>query len=67
MLNMIAIQVIDALGGTRAVSKAIDAPNSTVHSWRTIGIPRSRMAHLKLLAEARGIEFPEIADEADAA
>lgn len=67
MLNMIAIQVIDALGGTRAVSKAIDAPNSTVHSWRKIGIPRSRMAHLKLLADAKGVELPEIPDEAKAA
>jgi hypothetical protein len=67
MLNMIAIQVIEAFGGTSAVAKAIDAPTSTVHSWRTIGIPRSRMAHLKLLADAKGIELPEIPDEAKVA
>lgn len=28
------------------------APVSTVHSWRQIGIPASRLAHLKLAAEA---------------
>lgn len=67
MLNMIAIQVIEAFGGTTAVANAMKAHTSTVNSWRTIGIPRSRMAHLRLLADAKGITLPKIADEADAA
>lgn len=46
--------VIEALGGTTAVAKMICAPVSTVHSWRKIGIPASRLAHLKLAASAAG-------------
>lgn len=53
-----ADQVIDALGGTTAVAKLIEAPTSTVHSWRTIGIPKSRLAHLRLLASSTGVEIP---------
>jgi hypothetical protein len=54
-----ARQVIDSLGGTSAVAKAIEAPTSTVHSWRFIGIPPSRFAHLRLLAKEPGIELPD--------
>lgn len=54
-----ADQVIDALGGTTAVATAIEAPTSTVHSWRTIGIPRSRLAHLRLLAKEKGLDLPD--------
>lgn len=54
-----ADQVIDALGGTSEVSRLTEAPTSTVHSWRAIGIPKSRLAHLRLLANAKGIELPE--------
>lgn len=50
--------ILDALGGTSAVAKMTEAPVSTVHSWRKIGIPQSRMAHLKLIAEVRGITLP---------
>lgn len=53
-----ASQVIDALGGTTAVANAIEAPTSTVHSWRKIGIPRSRLAHLRLLASVKGVDLP---------
>ena len=55
-----ADRVIDALGGTTAVAKRISAPVSTVHSWRKIGIPASRLSHLKLIASAEGIDLPEI-------
>jgi hypothetical protein len=58
-MDTFADQVIDKLGGTTAVATAIDAPTSTVHSWRTIGIPKSRLAHLKLIAEQRGVELPD--------
>lgn len=50
--------IIDALGGTSAVASMISAPVSTVHSWRKIGIPASRMAHLKLVAQVEGKQWP---------
>lgn len=53
--------VIDALGGTSAVAKLIDAPVSTVHSWRRIGIPSSRLAHIKLVAKSIGKKLPQVA------
>lgn len=56
--------VIDALGGTSEVARSIEAPTSTVHSWRRIGIPSSRLAHLRLIAKDRGIEIPEPPAEA---
>jgi hypothetical protein len=59
--------IIDGLGGTSAVANLIEAPTSTVHSWRKIGIPRSRLAHMKLAAEAKGIEWPVIAPDDAAA
>jgi hypothetical protein len=61
-MQTFADQVIDALGGTSEVARATEAPTSTVHSWRKIGIPSSRLAHLKLLAKDRGIELPEPAE-----
>jgi hypothetical protein len=46
-----AADVIDALGGTTAVARKMEASVSTVHSWREAGIPRSRLAHLRLIGE----------------
>lgn len=57
-LDPYAVTVIDALGGTSAVAKLIDAPTSTVFSWRKIGIPQSRLAHLKLAAQTVGKSVP---------
>ena len=57
-MNTHATAIIDGLGGTTAVAKMIEAPVSTVHSWRTIGIPQSRLAHLRLVARVRGLSFP---------
>ena len=54
-----ADMVIDALGGTSAVARRISAPVSTVHSWRSIGIPASRLAHLELLAKADKVSLPK--------
>ena len=53
--------IIDALGGTTAVAKELEAPVSTVHSWRSNGIPKSRLAHLKLVAKLKKIKWPKIA------
>jgi hypothetical protein len=58
-METFADQVIDALGGTSEVARLIEAPTSTVHSWRKIGIPPSRLAHLRLVAQAKGIALPE--------
>lgn len=57
-----ADNIIDALGGTSAVARLIEAPSSTVHSWRKIGIPPSRLAHLRLVAAKEQIALPQIAD-----
>lgn len=54
-----ADKVIDAFGGTSVVARLIDAPVSTVHSWRRIGIPASRLAHLKLVAQVENVALPE--------
>lgn len=56
-MNATANQIIDALGGTSVVAKLIAAPVSTVHSWRKIGIPTSRMAHLRLVAQMQGVDL----------
>lgn len=60
-MHTTADMIIDALGGTTAVARLISAPLSTVHSWRRIGIPASRLAHLKLAAHAAGkvVHWPE--------
>ena len=66
-MSSYADKVIDALGGTTAVATATSAPPSTVHSWRKIGIPKSRMAHLRLLAQVKSIALPEPDDGQPAA
>jgi len=66
-MNTEAIAVLDHLGGTSAVAKLIQAPVSTVHSWRTIGIPASRMAHLRLVAREIGKPLPDDATQGRAA
>lgn len=66
-----ADKIIDGLGGTSAVAKLLQTPTSTVHSWRKIGIPPSRLAHLRLAAQAASLDLPpelrETPDRADAA
>ena len=48
-------KVIDAMGGTTAVSLLTKAAVSTVHSWRKNGLPESRLEHLKLIAARDGL------------
>ena len=69
-----AEKVLYHLGGTSAVAKLIEAPVSTVHSWRSIGIPASRLAHLRLVAAAQDkplpddlSELPDLPEQANAA
>ena len=52
--------IIDAMGGTTAVSRLLAAPISTVHSWRARGIPASRLAHMRLVAKMQGIKLPGV-------
>ena len=56
--------LIDALGGTSAVGRMVLLPPSTVHSWRTDGIPEPRFDHLRLAAKERGldVDFDEHTD-----
>jgi len=52
-----ANKLIDSLGGTTAVARMTEAPISTVHSWRKNGIPQSRLAHLRLAAQASNLDI----------
>jgi hypothetical protein len=63
-MDTFATAVIDALGGTTAVSRATDAPPTTVQSWKKNGIPASRLAHLRLVAKDKGITLPGLSDAA---
>ena len=58
-----ASKLIDAFGGTSKTARIAGLPVSTVHSWRSNGIPQSRLAHLKLVArvEALPIDFDALA------
>ena len=47
-------EAMEALGGTTAVATLVEAPVSTVHSWKRKGISSSRLAHLKMAAQAAG-------------
>jgi len=50
--------VVSAFDGMTKLAKALEAPPSTVFSWRKSGIPPSRMAHIRLVAKERGITLP---------
>jgi hypothetical protein len=52
--------VIDALGGTTVVARLANPPipQSTVHSWRTNGMPAWRVAQIKPAAKAAGLRAP---------
>jgi hypothetical protein len=56
-MDTYAAKLIRTLGGTTAVSRMTEAPVSTVHSWKTNGIPPARLAHIKLAANAEGIRI----------
>lgn len=51
--------VLDHLGGTSAVAALIKVGISTVHSWRTDGIPESRFDHITLRAKECGKPLPD--------
>lgn len=50
-------EIIDALGGTGAVTAGLGIDNpSTVSSWRTRGIPAERWLDIAGLAQAAGVD-----------
>ena len=49
MMNEYASKVIDALGGTVAVSKLCNVTTGAVSQWRQGGIPEARLMYLKIL------------------
>lgn len=51
--------VVKAFEGMTKLAQALEAPPSTVYSWRKSGIPASRMAHIRLVARERGIALPD--------
>ena len=48
-------ELIDAMGGTAAVARALGVRNPSVAEWRRGGIPTARLWRLAVLAEQRGI------------
>lgn len=53
-MTTVSDHIIDAFGGSTALSIKSKIPLSTVHSWRQNGIPLSRRGHLELLAASDG-------------
>ncbi len=64
-MNKRSHDIINHLGGTTAVAKLIKTPISTVHSWRKIGIPASRLDHIRLAAKRVGLLLPGDLDRQD--
>ena len=58
-MNADAIHIQDALGGPTKTAELVKTSISTVYSWRSSGIPDSRLDHLILAAAARG-KGPEL-------
>jgi hypothetical protein len=55
---MTATQIVDALGGTVEVAKALELTPSTVSSWKTSGsIPKWRMAGIREIARDKGVSL----------
>jgi hypothetical protein len=59
-----ASKLIDAFGGTSKTASLAGLPVSTVHSWRRNGIPRSRLSHLRIVAQVEqlGVDFDALCD-----
>jgi hypothetical protein len=50
-MDVLANELIDALGGTTAVASVAKTGVSTVHHWRKTGLPPSRLDHLFRIAQ----------------
>ena len=62
-----ASKLIDAFGGTSKTATLAGLPISTVHSWRKNGIPRSRLSHLRIVAQVAKpeLDFDRLSDGAE--
>lgn len=57
-----ATDIIEALGGTFAVARALDLAPTTVSSWKQSGtIPKWRMPGIVQVAREKGITLPQLA------
>ena len=55
-----AADIIEALGGTFAVARALNIAPTTVSSWKQSGsIPQWRMDGVMALAKSKGLEIPQ--------
>ena len=60
-----AAQIIEALGGTVAVAKALELTPSTVSSWKTSGtIPRWWIPGIKAFAAEQEVDISVFAEAA---
>ena len=55
-----AADIIEALGGTVAVARALDLAPTTVSSWKGAKIPNWRKDAVAKLAEKQGIDLAAI-------
>lgn len=53
-MQRLSDEIIADFGGLSALAEIVEAPVSTVHSWRRKGLSKSRLAHLRLAAVAHG-------------
>lgn len=47
---------IERLGGVQAIADLLETPYFTVCGWKRTGIPKHRIASLKMAAQLAGIE-----------
>lgn len=59
LMDTIAIAVIDYLGGAKKVAELLETPKPTIYAWRKSGIPRSRLAHMRLAGKDIGMPLPD--------
>lgn len=52
------VELIEKLGGTVAVSTALNLDHTTVSKWKKLGISAAGRYQIKELAASRGIELP---------
>ena len=56
-----AADIIDALGGTFTVARALDIAPSTVSSWKQSGkIPKWRVPGIEVIASEKGIDLSAV-------
>lgn len=59
MMNVPATQIIEALGGTAAVSRLFGLSMPSISDWKKAGIPKTRMMYLEVAHadKLRGIDL----------